>query len=202
MEKLDARVDAYIAKSADFAKPILQYLRELAHETSPLLSETIKWGCPFFEYNGPVCQLVAFKQHCGFGFWKPSLLNDSHHALKLGDDKAGNIGVIKSIADLPPKEVLADLILQAVALNQAENKAPVKKVVKQKAELVVPDYFINALKENPGIFEKFDRMSASHKKEYSEWITDAKTEATRHKRVNTALEWITEGKSRNWKYQK
>ena len=201
MEKLDARVDAYIAKSADFAKPVMEYLRGLVHETSPLLSETIKWGCPFFEYNGPVCQMVAFKQHCGFGFWKARLLNDPGNALKFGDEKAGSIGVIKSIADLPPKEVLADLILQAIALNKAENKTPVKKVVKEKGELVIPDYLTNALKENPPAFEKFDSMSASHKREYLDWITNAKTEVTRTKRIATTIEWLIEGKPRNWKYQ-
>jgi uncharacterized protein YdeI (YjbR/CyaY-like superfamily) len=202
MEQYDNRVDAYIEKSAEFAKPILKYIRVLVHETSPLLIETIKWGMPFFDYKGTVCQMAAFKEHCAFGFWKASLLTDTHHVIKIGEESAGSIGRIYSIDDLPSKEILTDLILQAIALNEKGVKAPEKKAPSEKTELVIPDYFIDFLAKNPKASEVFDKFSYSRKKEYAEWIIDAKSEATRHKRMETAAEWIAEGKSRNWKYQR
>jgi len=201
MEKYDPRVDAYIAKSAEFAKPILTYIRELVHEASPLPAETIKWGFPFFDYKGPVCQVAAFKQHLGFGFWKARLLSDPHQVLRLGDEKAGSFGDIKTIADLPPREVLMDFVRQAIALNESEIKVPVKKVAAEKTELVIPDYFIEFLEREPKAIEVFNKFSYSHKKEYTEWILDAKSEDTRLKRMETAREWIAEGKSRHWKYK-
>lgn len=196
------KVDAYIEKSAGFAKPVLNYIREVVHETSPLITESIKWGFPFFEYKGPVCQMASFKQYCSFGFWKATLLNDKNHVLKLGDQKAGNLGEIATIADLPAKEILIDLILQAIALNEQEVKvAKPKAAPAEKAELVIPEYFTEFLGTNPKALEVFYNFSYSHKKEYAEWILDAKSEATRQKRMETALEWIAEGKSRHWKYK-
>ncbi|MDB5015937.1 MAG: hypothetical protein JWQ84_769 [Mucilaginibacter sp.] len=201
MEQYDSRVDAYIAKAAPFARPVLEYIRQIVHEISPLLTESIKWGFPFFEYKGPVCQMAAFKQHCALGFWKAALLNDPHQALRLGDAKAGSFGDIVSIADLPSKEILTDFILQAIALNEKEIKVEKKKASAEKAELVVPDYFIDFLADHPKAKEVFDKFSYSNKKEYAEWIIDAKTDATRQKRMETAAEWMSEGKSRNWKYK-
>ena len=201
MGQFDSRVDAYIDKAAPFAKPVLEYIRQLVHEASPLLTENIKWGCPFFEYKGPVCQMASFKQHCALGFWKAALLNDPHHALKLGDAKAGSFGDIRSIADLPSKEILTDLILQAIALNEKEVKVERKKAPAEKGELIIPDYFIDFLAGHPKAKEVFDNFSYSNKKEYAEWITEAKTDATRQKRMETAAEWLAEGKSRNWKYK-
>jgi uncharacterized protein YdeI (YjbR/CyaY-like superfamily) len=201
MGQFDSRVDAYIDKAAPFAKPVLEYIRQLVHEASPLLTESIKWGFPFFEYKGPVCQMASFKQHCALGFWKAALLNDPHHALKLGDAKAGSFGDIRSIADLPSKEILTDFILQAIELNEKEVKVERKKAPAEKGELVIPDYFIDFLAAYPKAKEVFDNFSYSNKKEYAEWITEAKTDATRQKRMETAAEWLAEGKSRNWKYK-
>lgn len=203
MEQYDARVDAFIEKTADFAKPILEYLRELVHETSPLLTETIKWGFPFFDYKGVVCQMGAFKEHCSFGFWKATLLSDPHQVLMNGDGGAGNFGRITKIEDLPSKEILQDFIRQAIALNEDGKKisAPVKKAAALKTELVIPEYFTEFLTTYPNASLNFDRSSYSHKKEYVEWILEAKTEATRIKRMTTAAEWISEGKSRHWKYK-
>ncbi|HEY2583721.1 MAG TPA: YdeI/OmpD-associated family protein [Mucilaginibacter sp.] len=201
MEQYDSRVDAYIAKSAEFAKPILEYIRDVVHEASPLITETIKWGFPFFDYKGPVCNMSAFKQHIGFGFWKASLLNDPHQMLRFGDEKAGSFGDIKSVADLPPKEIIIDFVQQAITFNEMGVKVPAKKVPVEKTELVIPDYFIKYLAKDPKAKEIFDKFSYSHKKEYAEWIVDAKSETTREKRMETALEWISEGKSRNWKYK-
>ncbi len=202
MEQYDSRVDAYIAKSAAFSQPVLEYIRQLIHETSPLITENIKWGFPFFEYRGALCNIAAFKQHCSFGFWKGPKLKDPTGSLKIGDGSAGSFGPLTSIADLPSKEILVGLILQAMALNETVPGVPKKKApVKEKAELVIPDYFINFLADDPKAKETFDKFSYSHKKEYAQWIVDAKTDATRLKRMETAREWISEGKSKNWKYQ-
>ena len=203
MEQYDNRVDAFIEKSPEFAKPILTYLRQLVHETSPLLTETIKWGFPFFDYKGVVCQMAAFKEHCSFGFWKATLLNDPNNALSIGDGSAGSFGRITKIEDLPSKEILQDFILQAIALNESGKKTPEaeKKASVPKTELVIPAYFTEYLKAYPNASLNFDRSSYSHKKEYVEWIIDAKSEATRQKRMETAAGWLAEGKSRHWKYK-
>ncbi|SEP38106.1 YdeI family protein [Mucilaginibacter sp. OK283] len=203
MEQYDSRVDAFIEKAADFAKPILEYIREIVHETSPLLMETVKWGFPFFDYKGPVCQMAAFKEHCSFGFWKATLLNDPHNALSIGDGSAGSFGRITKIEDLPSKEILQDFILQAIALNESGKKTPeaIKKASAPKTELVIPEYFTEFLKTYPNASLNFDRFSYSHKKEYVEWIVDAKSETTRQKRMETAAEWIAECKSRHWRYK-
>jgi hypothetical protein len=125
MKQYDARVDAYIGKSAAFAQPVLKHIRALVHEASPLLTETIKWGSPFFEYNGNVCFMAAFKAHCAFGLWDIYMLNDKHGVIKKGQEKEsrGNFGRITSITDLPKGEILKDLIRQAVAINEKGVKA-------------------------------------------------------------------------------
>ena len=203
MEQYDSRVDAFIEKAPDFAKPILSYLREVVHETSPLLTETIKWGFPFFEYKGVVCQMAAFKEHCSFGFWKASLLINLDGALIIGDGAAGNFGRITKIEDLPAKEILQGFIWQAMSLNESGKKKSevVKKVSPSKTELVVPEYFTEFLTDYPQAKHTFDNFSYSQKKEYVTWIIDAKSDATRQKRMDTTAEWLAEGKSRHWKYK-
>jgi uncharacterized protein YdeI (YjbR/CyaY-like superfamily) len=206
MEKHDARIDAYIDKAADFAKPILKHIRQVVHEASPLITENIKWGMPFYEYKGPVCMMAAFKQHCAFGFWKAGRLNDPNHLLNPGEEaSSGSFGKILAISDLPDAKVLKEFILQAIALNESNEKKPAaakpKKAPAEKKELVIPEDLINLLEANPAALEVFEKFSYSHKKEYVEWIVDAKTEATRLKRLNQAIEMMTEGKSRHWKYQ-
>jgi uncharacterized protein YdeI (YjbR/CyaY-like superfamily) len=202
MEQYDSRVDAYIAKSADFAKPILTHLRELVHQASPELKETIKWSCPFFDHDGPVCQLAAFKQHCAFGFWKEALMDDPFKILNREADTAGSLGRITSLADLPEDEILIQYIRHALSLNLQGVKAPARnKIQAEKRELLVPPYFTEVLNQNLAVKEQFEKFSPSQKKEYITWLEEAKTEATRLKRLETAIEWISEGKSRNWKYK-
>ncbi len=202
MEQYDSRVDAYIAKAAPFAKPILEHLRQLVHQTSPLLTETIKWGFPFFDYKGSVCQMAAFKEHIGFGFWKQRQLNDPGKLIKEEDGTAGSFGKITSLNDLPADEILIDFIHQAIRLNEAGNKKPaVKKETTPKAAIEMRVDFADLLAANPKALETYQKFSPSHKREYLEWIVDAKTDATRQKRMETAVEQISEGKSRHWKYQ-
>jgi uncharacterized protein YdeI (YjbR/CyaY-like superfamily) len=203
-QQYDGRIDDYIEKAAPFAKPILEHVRKLVHDTSPLITETVKWGMPFFEYKGPVCMMAAFKQHCAFGFWKASRLDDPNHLLNPGEDAAsGSFGRIYALSDLPDDEALKGFVLQMLTVNESDKKAsPVKKAAAEKKELVVPDYFIALLSEHPLAKEVFEKFSPSHKKEYVEWIVEAKTDVTREKRMNQAIEMMTEGKSRHWKYQK
>ena len=199
MEQYDARVDAYIEKSADFAKPILKHLRKLIHEASPKISETIKWSMPAFEYKGLVCGVAAFKQHCALGFWKESLLKSN--VFPAQKTAMGSVGRITSKAELPADDAIIDLVRQAVELNENGIKVPKKKSTAKK-ELVIPDYLTKALKKNKAAQKTFEIFPYSCKKEYVEWITEAKTDATRDKRLATSVEWLSEGKRRNWKYEK
>ena len=197
MPTIDPRVDEYIAKSAEFAQPILIHLREVIHAACPEVKETIKWSMPNFDYHGIMCNMAAFKQHCAFGFWKAELLLADED--DKGKEAMGQFGRITSVKDLPSKTVLTAYVKKAMKLNEAG-----VKVAKPKAaprELAVPDYFIAALEANPAAYEVFNNFSTSAKREYCEWLTEAKTEATRDKRMAQAVEWIAEGKKRNWKYE-
>ena len=205
MGKKDKRVDAYIAKAQPFAKPILAHLRELVHKACPDVEETIKWSFASFDYKGSFCSMAAFKQHCTFGFWKYALMKDPKGYLgerfNKGGEAMGNLGRITGMKDLPPDKVIIDLIKQAKKLNDDDVKLPPRPKTEKK-ELVIPDYFTMALSKNTKALQVFEGFSPSHKREYVEWITDAKTEETRNRRMDTALEWIGEGKGRNWKYER
>lgn len=202
MGQYNERVDAYIAKSPDYAKPILLHIRELVHRTAPELEEIIKWGFPFFDYKGPVCQMAAFKKHCAFGFWKEKMLKDPKGYLKLDGEvsSAGSFGPIMSISDLPPEGVIADFIRQAIAINEQGIKTE-KKPSTPKPELTMPSDFQKMLDGNAEAKAFYEKFSPSSKREYLEWFTEAKTDATREKRLQTALEQIAEGKTKNWKYK-
>jgi len=205
MEQYDARVDAFIEDSADFAKPVLQHIRALVHQTSPLIMETIKWNTPFFDYKGSICYMNAFKAHVGLGFWNSGAIFDPGGFLKRGDEKdsVGNFGRITSIADLPGDDIMMEFIRQAMMINETSKKISVVKKATPPVlkELVVPNYFEAILSDNPKTKEIFENFSYSHKKEYLTWIIDAKTDVTRQKRIQQAIEMIEEGKSRHWKYQ-
>jgi uncharacterized protein YdeI (YjbR/CyaY-like superfamily) len=197
MPTTDPRVDAYIANSAAFAQPILAHLREVIHAACPQVEETIKWSMPHFEYQGLLCNFASFKQHCAFGFWKGELL------LAAEDDKGreamGQFGRITSIKDLPPKKILTAYIKKAMKLNEEGVKAVRAKPAARA--LVVPDYFLAALEANPAAYEVFNGFPPSAQRDYCDWLTEAKTEATRNKRMAQAVEWIAEGKRRHWKYE-
>ena len=198
MAKIDPRIDAYIAKSADFAKPILTHLRELIHEGCPEVEETLKWSMPAFIHKGILCNLAAFKAHCAFGFWKSKLIFQSHGK---NENAMGQFGRITSLRDLPSNKVLLGYIRQAAKLNEDDVKVPSHSKPKAKKELVVPDYFMAALRKNTKALKTFEGFSYSHKKEYVEWITEAKRGETRNKRIATTLLWLSQGKGRNWKYE-
>ncbi|GGM77628.1 hypothetical protein GCM10010967_06580 [Dyadobacter beijingensis] len=205
MNHTDPRVDAYIVKSASFAIPILEYLRALVHGTCPEAKETIKWGFPNFEYKGSIlCSMASFKQHCAFGFWLESRLSDPHQLLAVNGDRVGmgSLGKISSMEDLPAEAYLKGFILEAMRLIDSGVKMKKEDKPKEVKELTIPAYVTEALAGNTAAKQVFDDFSYSNKKEYVEWFEEAKTAATREKRVNQALEWMAEGKPRNWKYMK
>ena len=204
MPKTDPRIDAYIAKSEPFAQEILHHLRELVHQACPQTEETIKWGFPHFEYKGILCSMASFKQHCAFTFWKGSIMSDPEGMLALVGERTamGHLGRIQSLKDLPSDDILLRYLAEAIRLNAEGIPLPPKANKGERPELVVPDYFREALSQSPKALATFEAFSYSHKRDYLEWITEAKTEATRQKRIATALEWLTEGKGRNWKHEK
>ena len=196
----DPRVDTYIAKSAAFAQPILAHLREVIHQGCPDTEEAIKWGMPSFLYRGKIlCGVAAFKQHCAFGFWKGRA---SGYAEPKEREAMGQFGRITTIKDLPPKKELIALIKRAmqdseIRAAQPKPAAP-KKVAKPAPK--TPDDLAAALKKNKKALAVYEAFSPSAKREYVDWLTEAKREETRAKRLQQAVEWIAEGKQRNWKY--
>lgn len=195
-----AQVDAYIKKSPEFARPILTKLRELFHQASTEIQETMKWGVPHFEYKGIVGAFAAFKQHVGLGFWKSKLLKDP--AKLFGNDPKASMssGKFSSLDQLPSDRVILSYIKQAVELNEQEIRVPAKK--RQRTKLPTPEYLTAALAKNRKARETFEGFTDSQRREYVEWLLDAKQEATRLKRLETTLKWLSQGKQRNWKYMK
>lgn len=200
MPTTDPFVDAYIEKSKDFAKPILNHIRALVHEACPDVVETKKWSFPHFDYKGIMCSMAAFKEHCAFNFWKQSLLESS--AFPAEKTAMGSFGRITTIKDLPNNKTFKKLIHDAMKLNDAGVTISRSKPAAERKPLVVPPILKAALKTNALAAETFKNFPYGCKREYIEWINEAKTEPTRDKRVNTTIEWLSEGKRRNWKYEK
>lgn len=196
----DKRIDDYISKSGDFAQPILRELREIVHEACPAIEETMKWSFPHFMYKGILCSMASFKQHCAFNFWKGDLI--------LGDeqksaDAMGQFGRITSLKDLPSRRTLLKYVAAARRLNDEGVQRPASpKPRTEKKQLEVPSDFEAALKKNKRALATFEEFPYSKKKDYLEWVAEAKTDVTRGRRLQTSIDWLAEGKSRNWKYEK
>jgi uncharacterized protein YdeI (YjbR/CyaY-like superfamily) len=202
MSVTDPRVDVYIEKTAPFAKPILEKLRKLIFQACPEAVETIKWGFPNYEvYGSMLCNMAAFKEHCSFGFWKASLLKDPNNILHLAEKNAmGHFDRLQLVKDLPADKILTVYLKEAAMLNKNNVKIKRSKSTPKK-DLPIPKELAAALKKNKKAATVFEALSPSHRREYIEWIVEAKTEETRNKRLATTLEWLVEGKSRNWKYK-
>jgi uncharacterized protein YdeI (YjbR/CyaY-like superfamily) len=166
------------------------------HAACPDCEEDIKWGAPAFMYKGILFMMASFKEYCAINFWKGALI--------VGDDAtegvAGQLGKLKQVSDLPSKKVLTGYIKKAMALNES-GTAVAKRVPRPKTDVVMPDYFMVAIRKSKRALAGYEKFSASQQREYIEWITSAKGEATRDRREKQAVEWMAEGKSRNWKYQ-
>lgn len=201
------KVDAYLAKAKPFAQPILDHLRNLIHKACPDVEETIKWSRPFFEYRGTIlCNISAFKEHCSLGFWGQEMAPVLQEAGVLGNEGMGSLGRITSLKDLPSDKLLIGWLRQAAdSIAGGRNISPIAarhKVVKApKPTLEAPPEFTSALSKSKKASSAFASFSPSARREYIEWIVEAKRPQTRDKRIATALEWIAEGKQRNWKYE-
>jgi uncharacterized protein YdeI (YjbR/CyaY-like superfamily) len=196
----DPRVDAYIAQSADFAQPILTHLRDVVHAACPECEETLKWSSPAFMYRGMLCGFMAFKEHLAFSFCRGALIPGLAPNSNNGGEAMGNFGRITSLKDLPGRKVLTGYIKEAMRLN--EEGIVVPKVPKgPRPEATVPAELAAALTKNRKARTTFEKFSPSHRREYIEWIAEAKREETKVKRVAQTVEWLAEGKARNWKYE-
>jgi hypothetical protein len=202
MSKRSPLVDAYIKEAPDYARPILRKLRTLFHKASPEMEEHIKWGAPSFEHKGIVVGMVAFKNHVGYGFKKAPLLKDPAGLFEPGAGTSFCMLKAASVAELPADEILVSYTREAVALNKEGRKVPAPNGGTAAPALLPPPILLAALKQSRRAQSHFDSFSPSNRKDYIEWITTAKRDETRAQRVATAIEWIAEGKPRNWKYMK
>ena len=200
MKNTSREFDAYIEKAAPFARPILTRVRKLFHEACPEVREVMKWSSPHFEHKGLLGGMAAFKEHAVFGFWKASLLDDKAGILKGVGDTAMGRAKLTSVDDLPPDKVLLAYIQQAVRLNEEGVKVERPKRPASRKPIAVPKDLLSALKKNKAAAATFEGFSPSHRKEYIEWLTEARQEATRARRLEQAIAWMAQGKPRNWKY--
>jgi len=192
----DPRVDAYIESKAGFARPILDHIRARIHAVCPDAVETIKWGMPFFTYRGrPLANMAAFKAHASFGFWDRSAMGMSKEA-----DGMGRFGRIESLADLPDDAAIDAIIRDAVAFADSGER-PKRAAKPARAEAEVPSELAEALAGDSAANATFIAFPPSCRREYAEWIADAKRPETKAKRVAEAIGWLREGKRRNWKYE-
>ena len=203
-QEFNPKVDAYIAKTQPFAQPILTHVREIVHKACPDVDEEIKWSMPFFVLNGIVLgHMAAFKQHCAIGFWGPEM----HAVLKedglLSENGMGSLGKVSNLKDLPSDKKLLDYYRQAAGLvaSGQRTKSLVRPKKAPKAAPEIPAELVAKLKKNKVAAKVFAGFSASCQREYTDWIAEAKRPETKEKRVAKAVEWIAEGKQRNWKYQ-
>lgn len=196
-------LDDYIEHAQGFAQPILKHLRALVHSSCPDVDEQLKWGFPHFVYKGQnLCSMASFKQHCAFGFWLGPLMSDPYNILQPNDESTamGQFGRISGREDLPADAIIKQYILEAAALIDAGKKLT-KKPAAERKEISVPPEFKKLLNEHPRALDYFNTLAYSHRKEYLEWIGEAKRDETRIKRMLQAIEMLSEGKHRHWKYQ-
>jgi uncharacterized protein YdeI (YjbR/CyaY-like superfamily) len=194
----DPRIDAYIARQADFARPILEHLRRIVHRAAPEVEETIKWGMPHFTYKGRLfAGMAAFKAHAAFGLWQASAVLGETGSER---EAMGQFGRLASIADLPGEEELEAIVRRAS--EQAEQGPRPRPKKPPRPELETPAELETALDSNPAARETFDAFPPGCRRDYVEWVVEAKRPETRDKRIAQAVEWMAEGKRRNWKYEK
>jgi len=199
MGKKDPRVDSYIAAAPDFARPILRHVRALVHRACPTVEETMKWSFPHFDHRGIMCGLAAFKAHCAFGFWKGKLVVDPKTSRSA--EAMGQFGRITNLRDLPSDATILAMVREAARLNEEGIAVPRRRSA-SKREAVVPPELAAALRATRGAEAAFEAFSPGKRREYVEWLAQAKTDETRERRLATAVAWIAEGKSRNWKYER
>lgn len=205
MSTFNPKVDGYINRAAPYAKPILEWFRKAVHKASAEITESIKWGVPSFDYNGKImCSIAAFKQHCAIAFWLGRNIKALQPYLKesdTGDSNFGRIKDIKTVKDLPKDLDLIAAVKEAIALMD-EGVAMKRTSAKKAAPLAVPKALAQALAKDKAAKSNFEKFAPSHRKEYIQWINEAKTEVTKDKRIATTVEWVSEGKGKNWMYER
>ena len=202
-QQFDPRVDSYIDKAPPFAQPILAHLRKLMHQACPHASESIKWGMPFFIQQGVImASMAAFKQHCAFGFWGKEMTKVLGKDGRKSSDAMGSLGRITGLEALPSDRALLSYMSQAASLVESgERTKSIDRPKKSAKKTVrVPSELTAALKKNKMATKVFSEFSSSCKREYADWIAQAKRPETKQRRVKQAIEWIAQGKQRNWKY--
>jgi uncharacterized protein YdeI (YjbR/CyaY-like superfamily) len=199
MKHTDSRVDEYIKNAQPFAQPILRHIRELMHKGCPDLTEGMKWGMPFFEYHGVIASMAAFKEHAVFGFWKEDLIPGMKQYIKE-KEAMGSWGRITSLEGIPPDNEIIAFVKVAAKLNEQGVKSPKRKP--KPVVVNMHDDFMKVIKANKKALETYENFSPSNKRDYAVWINDAKTDETRKSRMQKAVQWMSEGKPRMWKYMK
>lgn len=194
MANIDKRIDDYITGSESFAQPVLTKLRRLVHIACPHVTETIKWGMPYFEYKGLLCHMAGFKHHCAFGFWKAELMHDAAMLIENNGKAMGHAGKITSLKDLPDDRVIIERIKEAAKLNEEGIKLPVQS--RNNIEIIIPEILFNALHKKRSAYEIFNKLPPSHRKEYVNWINEAKTMETKMKRCGRVVEMVLSGKQK------
>lgn len=193
----DPRIDAYIAKAQPFAQPILTHVRQRVHAAAPNIEETLKWGAPAFTLDGKILlMMAAFKAHAALNFWRGQEIRGG----EARGDAMGQFGRLVAVADLPGDAEFDALVREAATLAAA---APAPRKVKHEPKAppeLHPD-FAAALDASPAAKATLDGFAPSARRDYLDWISDARQDATRAKRVATAIEWLSEGKKRHWKYE-
>ncbi|HEX5011472.1 MAG TPA: YdeI/OmpD-associated family protein [Planctomycetota bacterium] len=197
MGRRDKRIDAYIAKAAPFAQPILTSLREQVHAACPDVEETLKWSHPSFEYKGILCGMAAFKKHAVFGFWKHDLVVGEHAKAR---EAMGSFGCLTKLSDLPPKKAFAGYVRTAMRLNDEGVVVKRQKTRPRKAVAMHPELRA-AMAGSAKARATFEAFPPSQKRDYLEWVAEAKGDDTRARRIQQAVEWMAQGKRRNWKYE-
>lgn len=203
-DQIDSRVDAYIEKAAGFAQPVLAHLRKLMHQACPRATESVKWGMPFFVQHGVILgHMAAFKNHCAFGFWGPEM---KKVLAKNGLDSSSSmssLGRITGLQDLPADKLLLSCMRHAAELVESgERKKSIERPSRsRKGKVQVPPELTAALKKNKAAAKAFQEFSPSCQREYADWVAEAKRSETKQTRLKQALTWISQGKSRHWKYQ-
>jgi hypothetical protein len=191
MVSKDSRIDAYIARAAPFARPVLRHVRRLVHQGCPEVQETMKWSMPHFEYHGVMLGMASFTEHCSIGFWKGELIMGKRAG---SDGGMGHFGRVTSLKDLPSDRQFIDYVRKAAELNRQGIKKPADlKPKSTRRELTIPEYFRDALRRNKKAAATFNGFSYTNKKEYLEWITEAKREEIRSKRLQTGIAWMAQG---------
>jgi uncharacterized protein YdeI (YjbR/CyaY-like superfamily) len=195
----DPRIDTYITRAQPFARPILERVRAAVHRACPTVEETLKWGHPAFMYHGLLCGMAAFKGHCAINFWKGRLLFPKDDP--RSDEAMGQLGRLTTLKDLPSSAALQALLKHAMRLNEDGVAVPKRRTPK-RPPLAEPDDLVRALKQSAAARRTWEGFAPSHRREYVEWITEAKRDETRARRLATTITWLEEGKRINWKYER